>query len=147
MIKDESIGIGTGRRKTAVARVRLRHGMGQVLVNHRKYVDDKPEGGRVPFAEVYPGEFFEAVLKSPFVAIERMDLFEKVNILINPKGGGLQAQVEAIRLGIARALLDYNESFRPALKNAGLLTRDSRMKERMKPGQPGARKKFQFSKR
>ena len=123
---------GTGRRKEAVAQVRLSAGEGKISVN------------ALPLEKCFPGEVQRIVIKQPLKLTETLD---KVDLLIRVKGGGKSGQAGAIRHGLARALLIFNESFRPALKKAGYLTRDSRMKERKKYGQPGARKKFQFSKR
>lgn len=124
--------IGTGRRKTAVASVRLRPGNGQIDVNGRKIED------------YFPLELQRKVILAPF---EELRLGNNYNILIRVKGGGLEAQAGAIRLGISRALVQQNEERRQDLKAVGFLTRDPRRKERKKYGQPGARKRFQFSKR
>jgi len=121
-----------GRRKTAVARVYLREGSGRVTVNHRK------------FETYFPIEEYRIYVKQPLVATSSLDKFD---ILINLKGGGLSGQAGACRHGIARALVAYDETNRPVLKANGFLTRDSRMVERKKYGQRGARRKFQFSKR
>ncbi|MEA3369153.1 MAG: 30S ribosomal protein S9 [Candidatus Ratteibacteria bacterium] len=123
---------GTGRRKKAVAQVRLSAGEGKISVN------------RLSLEKCFPEEAQRIVIKQP---LELTETFDKVNLLIRVNGGGKSGQAGAIRHGLARALMIFNESFRPALKKAGYLTRDSRMKERKKYGQPGARKKFQFSKR
>ncbi|NOY09534.1 MAG: 30S ribosomal protein S9 [Spirochaetes bacterium] len=121
-----------GRRKTAVARVYLREGSGRITVNHRK------------FETYFPIEEYQIYVKQPLVVTDFLDKFD---ILINLKGGGLSGQAGACRHGIARALLAYSEANRPVLKANGFLTRDSRMVERKKYGQRGARRKFQFSKR
>jgi small subunit ribosomal protein S9 len=121
-----------GRRKEAVARVRLKPGSGQITVN------DKP-------VKAYFGrETSIMILTEPLRVLEQHD---KLDIDVNVCGGGLSGQAGAIRLGVSRALIEYNPEFRPALKKAGFLTRDARVVERKKYGQPGARKRFQFSKR
>ncbi|MDR2200731.1 MAG: 30S ribosomal protein S9 [Puniceicoccales bacterium] len=124
--------LGTGRRKTAVARVRVAGGAGQIRVNEKS------------FEEYYPQEITQKIALSP---LETVGLLGKVDIRINVFGGGIYGQAGAVRLGIARALCEMDINLRPLLKKAGHLTRDGRMKERKKPGQPGARKRFQFSKR
>ena len=121
-----------GRRKTSVARVYLRPGSGNVVINKRD------------LETYFPLKSRQITLTSPFGATGTTGQFD---VVVNAKGGGLTGQVEAIRLGIARALLDYNEEFRKPLRDAGFLTRDPRMVERKKYGQPKARKRFQFSKR
>jgi small subunit ribosomal protein S9 len=124
--------IGIGRRKTAVARVRLSSGSGRVTVNNRAI-------------EVYfPTESLRGVVLQPLAVVNGAD---KYDLRINVNGGGPQGQAGAARHGIARALLKVDAAMRPALKAQGLLTRDPRMRERKKYGQPGARKRFQFSKR
>jgi small subunit ribosomal protein S9 len=123
---------GTGRRKTSTARVYLRPGDGEVKINHRAF-------------EVYfPNETLRMIIRQPLQLTETVNKF---NILINVNGGGPAGQAGAIRHGITRALMKYNGDLRPALKKAGLVTRDPRIKERKKYGQKGARKRFQFSKR
>jgi small subunit ribosomal protein S9 len=124
--------LGTGRRKEAVARVRLRSGSGRITVNGR------------PFETYFPVETHRMVVSQPLVTSE---LTSQVDVRVNVRGGGPSGQAGAIRHGISRALLQFNSELRPALKAEGFLTRDSRMKERKKSGQPGARKRFQFSKR
>ncbi|NNF56862.1 MAG: 30S ribosomal protein S9 [Rhodothermaceae bacterium] len=121
-----------GRRKTSVARVYLRPGSGTVTVNKR------------PLEQYLPTEVRRKALTAPLDVTGTAGQFD---VLVNAKGGGLTGQAEATQLGIARALLKFNEEFRKPLRDAGLLTRDPRMVERKKPGQPKARKKFQFSKR
>lgn len=121
-----------GRRKTSVARVYMSKGSGQVVVNKK---DVK---------EFFPIDFLQAKIVRPFELTETVDQFD---IKVNVSGGGINGQAEAIRLGISRALLEIDPEFRVKLKTEGLLTRDPRMVERKKPGQPKARKKFQFSKR
>lgn len=121
-----------GRRKTAVARVYVKNGSGQITINSRDL-------------QVYfPLEIFQYVVKQPLLVTENVENFD---IKINLVGGGIKGQAEAARLGIARALCEINADFRPVLKKNGFLTRDARKVERKKPGQPGARAKFQFSKR
>jgi small subunit ribosomal protein S9 len=124
--------IGTGRRKSSTARVRLVPGEGNIVINKRDVED------YVPFATL------REIIKQPLVATETLGSYD---IHVNVNGGGYTGQAGAIRHGIARALLHVDPDFRPALKSAGLLTRDSRMKERKKPGLKGARKAPQFSKR
>ena len=121
-----------GRRKTSVARVYLRPGTGKITINKR------------PLETYLPTEIRQKALTGPLDLTENRDKFD---ILVNAKGGGLTGQAEATQLGIARALIKYDEELRGPLRAAGFLTRDSRMVERKKPGQPKARKKFQFSKR
>jgi len=123
---------GTGKRKNAIARVFLKSGEGKILINGREV------------AEYFPRETSVMIIKQPFDVIERADQFD---VVANVCGGGVAAQAEAVRHGISRALLNVDPEFRPPLKKAGFLTRDARKKERKKPGQPGARKKFQYSKR
>ncbi len=124
--------IGLGRRKTSTARVYLRAGNGQVTINRR------------PYEEYFPLDWRRKVIFRPFEVTGTTGQFD---VLVNVKGGGLTGQVEAIRLGVARALLDFNGDFKKPLRDAGLLTRDDRMVERKKYGRPKARKRFQFSKR
>jgi small subunit ribosomal protein S9 len=124
--------IGTGRRKTSVARVRLATGSGKITVNGR------------PFDNYFPVETLRATASQPLVVTSTV---EKLDASINVSGGGPNGQAGAVSHGIARALLKFDANLRPQLKAEGLLTRDSRMKERKKYGQPGARKRFQFSKR
>lgn len=123
---------GTGRRKTSVARVYLRPGSGKIVVNKR------------PIDEYFYRESIKLVLRQPLRVTETGGDFD---ILVNVCGGGLAGQAGAIRLGISRALCEANPEHRPTLKQLGLLTRDARKVERKKYGQPGARKRFQFSKR
>lgn len=124
--------IATGRRKTAVARVRLSKGSGTIVVNGRK------------FEEFFPTTDLRLVVEAPFKAIEGMGQYD---VAAQCDGGGVAGQAGALRHGIARALIQVSDDFRPLLKKAGFLTRDPRMKERKKPGRPGARRRFQFSKR
>jgi len=121
-----------GRRKTAVARVYLTKGKGVITVNNKKA------------KEVFPTDVLQSKLVQPFALT---DTLGKYNVSVNVNGGGINGQVEAIRLGISRALVEIQEDNKVALKEEGLMTRDPRMVERKKPGQPKARKKFQFSKR
>jgi small subunit ribosomal protein S9 len=123
---------GTGRRKTSTARVYLRPGGGDVLVN------------RKPFDTYFPNETLRMIIRQPLNLTETANKFD---IVVNVAGGGPAGQAGAIRHGITRALIEYNNELRPTLKQAGLVTRDPRIKERKKYGQKGARKRFQFSKR
>jgi len=124
--------VATGRRKTAVASVRLRSGKGDVKVNGRTFTD------------YFPLEIQRMMILSPFEKIGKTGSYD---VIVRVMGGGIEAQAEAVRLGVARALVQDDETRRHALKEEGFLTRDSRKKERKKYGQPGARKRFQFSKR
>ena len=130
--KAEIESIATGRRKTAIARVRLTKGGGKITVNGR------------PFEEYFPTTDIRLVVEAPFKAIEGAGQYDVVALC---EGGGPAGQAGALRHGISRALLQIDDNFRAILKKAGFLTRDPRMKERKKPGQPGARRRFQFSKR
>ena len=121
-----------GRRKAAVARVYVKPGKGQITINHKA------------FAEYFSLDILCFQVKQPLLATNTL---ENYDITINLVGGGIKGQAEAARLGIARALCEIDAEMRPVLKKAGFLTRDSRVVERKKPGQPGARRKFQFSKR
>ena len=121
-----------GRRKTSVARVYLSKGTGSVVVNKK---DVK---------EFFPVDVLQAKIRRPF---ELTDTLGQYDVKVNVFGGGINGQAEAIRLGIARALVKVAEEHKTLLKAEGLMTRDPRMVERKKPGQPKARKKFQFSKR
>ena len=133
MATKKVISAGTGRRKTACARVTLVAGDGKWTVN------------KVALEDYITSEALRDYLKQP-VAISGIDL-SKIDVVVFAKGGGCSGQAGAIRHGLARALCEADAGLRAALKKAGCLTRDSRMKERKKPGQPGARKRFQFSKR
>jgi small subunit ribosomal protein S9 len=124
--------LGTGRRKTAVARVRLASGNGKIVVNGR------------PFENYFPLETLRATVVQPLAVTGNTERFD---VRINVSGGGPNGQAGAVRHGIARALIVADATLRGALKAEGLLTRDSRMRERKKYGQPGARKRFQYSKR
>ena len=123
---------GTGRRKTATARVFLRPGGGDIKVN------------RKAFEEYFPNQTMRTVIQQPLLLTETGNKFD---ILVNVAGGGLAGQAGAIRHGITRALIEFNADLRSTLKQAGFVTRDPRAKERKKYGQKGARKRFQFSKR
>lgn len=123
---------GTGRRKTSTARVYLRPGTGNIVVNRRD------------FDSYFPNEALRMIIRQPLRLTETVDRFD---ILVNVDGGGTAGQAGAVRHGITRALMEFNSDLRPALKKAGLVTRDPRQKERKKYGQKGARARFQFSKR
>ncbi len=123
---------GTGRRKTSTARVYLRPGTGEVVIN------------RQPFERYFPNQTLRMIIRQPLQLTETSNKFD---LLVNVDGGGLSGQAGAIRHGITRALLEFNADLRRTLKQAGLITRDPRIKERKKYGQKGARKRFQFSKR
>jgi small subunit ribosomal protein S9 len=123
---------GTGRRKTSTARVYLRPGAGDVI------------GNRKPFDRYFPNETLRMIIRQP---LQLTETTAKFDVLVNVAGGGPTGQAGAIRHGITRALLEFNADLRPTLKQAGLVTRDPRIKERKKYGQKGARKRFQFSKR
>ncbi len=122
----------TGRRKESTARVWLKEGTGVVIINDR------------PIDEYFGRETSKMILHQPLQVLEQLG---KVDITVNVRGGGLSGQAGAIRHGLARALCDFNPEFRAPLKKAGFLTRDARVVERKKYGQPGARRRFQFSKR
>lgn len=123
---------GTGRRKSATARVYLRPGKGEFKVNKRA------------IEAYFPNETLRMIVRQP---LQLTDTLSKMDVLVNVDGGGMAGQAGAVRHGIARALLEFNSELRKKLKRAGLLTRDPRAKERKKYGQKGARKRFQFSKR
>jgi small subunit ribosomal protein S9 len=122
----------TGRRKTSTARIFLRPGSGAITVNQRD------------FGDYFPAESVRTQVKQPLLLTETADKFD---VLATVRGGGITGQAGAIRLGIARALCEFNAELRGRLKKDGLLTRDARAKERKKYGMAGARKRFQFSKR
>ena len=124
--------LATGRRKCAVARVRLTPGSGKITVNGKE------------MTEYFPSESLQGYVKQVFSVSETTDKFD---VVARIDGGGIAGQAGALRHGIARALVSYDEELRPALKAAGMMTRDARVKERKKSGQPGARRRFQFSKR
>ena len=121
-----------GRRKAAVARVILKEGNGTITINKR------------PLEVYFPSSILQFVVKQPLALI---DVVEKYDIHVNLNGGGYKGQAEALRLGIARALVKINPDDKAVLRKAGFMTRDARAVERKKPGQPKARKRFQFSKR
>ncbi|RPI13683.1 MAG: 30S ribosomal protein S9 [Ignavibacteriae bacterium] len=121
-----------GRRKTSTARVYLTEGTGNITINSRNSSDYFKK---------------ETLLNQIFEPLKVIDMADKFDVKVNVEGGGFTGQVGAIKLGISRAILKYDASLKPGLKKEGLLTRDSRMVERKKPGQPKARKRFQFSKR
>jgi len=121
-----------GRRKTAIARIYIKDGEGKITVNGKD------------FKEYFPTATLHYVVEQPLMLTETQGNYD---IKVNLKGGGINGQAEALRLAISRALVKINEEYRPVLKENGLLRRDPRMVERKKPGQPKARKKFQFSKR
>ncbi|MFN2599506.1 MAG: 30S ribosomal protein S9 [Pyrinomonadaceae bacterium] len=123
---------GTGRRKTSTARVYLRPGTGEIRVNKKTFED------------YFPNQALRMVIRQPLALTETANKFD---ILVNVTGGGPAGQAGAVRHGITRALMEFNADLRPTLKQAGLVTRDPRIKERKKYGQKGARKRFQFSKR
>ena len=123
---------GTGRRKTSTARVYLRPGTGEIKVN------------RKAFENYFPNQALRMIIRQP---LTMTDTAEKFDILVNVAGGGPAGQAGAVRHGITRALMEFNADLRPRLKQAGLVRRDPRVKERKKYGQKGARKRFQFSKR
>ena len=124
--------IATGRRKEAVARIRMSPGTGKIQVNGR------------PFDEYFRTVALQNTVLRPFEVAKAINGFD---VKVNAHGGGMSGQAGAVRLAITRARTETNPELRGALKADGLLTRDPRMKERKKPGQPGARKRFQFSKR
>lgn len=132
MKQNSSEFVATGRRKTAVASVRLRPGDGAININGRT------------FEEYFPSQINRQAALAPFFSPEAAGRY---NLMVRIKGGGIEAQVIAMRLAISRALVIENAERRPELKSVGFLTRDSRKKERKKYGQPGARKRFQFAKR
>jgi small subunit ribosomal protein S9 len=123
---------GTGRRKTSTARVYLRPGTGEIKVNKKT------------FEQYFPNQALRMIIRQPLTLT---DTASKFDIFVNVAGGGPAGQAGAVRHGITRALMEFNADLRPALKDAGLVTRDPRAKERKKYGQKGARKRFQFSKR
>ncbi|HET7755202.1 MAG TPA: 30S ribosomal protein S9 [Anaeromyxobacteraceae bacterium] len=124
--------ISTGRRKESVARVRLAPGTGNITINDRT------------LDEYFGRETSKMILVEPLKLVDQMG---KLDVFVTVHGGGLSGQAGAIRHGITRALCDYNGEYRPVLKKAGFITRDARAVERKKYGRPGARKRFQFSKR
>ncbi len=122
----------SGRRKTAVARIYMKPGNGQITVNNKDY------------KEYFPTGILQYVVNQPFAITNNEG---KYDVKVNLDGGGVKGQAEALRLAISKALVEINPEFRPPLKEKGLMRRDPRMVERKKPGQKKARKKFQFSKR
>jgi len=132
MSADTSVFLGTGRRKTSTARVRLHAGSGKLTANDRD------------FDAYFKHDNFARRAAAP---LGTADVKEKFDVVVNVAGGGISSQAGAVAHGIARALLKFNPELRVSLKKAGHLTRDPREKERKKAGQPGARKRFQFSKR
>jgi len=127
---------GTGKRKTSIARVFLRSGKGEITLFVNKRIR--------PFEDYFHLESHKLTIKQPFMLTETQDKFD---IFLRVEGGGVRAQSEAVRLGVSRALIEFNRELKPALKAAGLLTRDSRIKERKKYGLLGARKAPQYHKR
>ena len=123
---------GTGKRKNAVARTRLYEGTGVITVNDR------------PVEDYFPRASLQMIIRQPLLLTKTAD---RLDVKVNVQGGGVSCQAEAVRHGIARALVAHNLDLRPALKSAGFLTRDARKKERKKYGQRGARARFQYSKR
>jgi small subunit ribosomal protein S9 len=122
----------TGKRKTAIARVYMKPGSGVLVINKRSFDD------------YFTRDSLKMIIQQPLELVGRKDQFD---LFVNVKGGGIAGQAGAIKHGISKALVEYDLDLRPALKRAGFLTRDARIKERKKYGQPGARKRFQFSKR
>lgn len=121
-----------GRRKTAISRIYMSAGSGAILVNGKDY------------KQYFPTEVLQIILNQPFATVNGVGGYD---VKVNVRGGGVAGQAEATRMAIARALVELNAEFRPALKKEGFLTRDSRMVERKKPGRKKARRRFQFSKR
>ena len=128
----ETAFVATGRRKTSVARVRMTAGTGQIKINGRAFED------------YFPTRPLQTTVLKP---LEVANASKTYDVSVNASGGGINGQAGAVRLAVSRALIQADETLRPGLKVEGLLTRDPRMKERKKSGQPGARKRFQFSKR
>jgi len=124
--------VAVGRRKTAVARVRITPGTGKIVVNGRAFDD------------YFKTQALQNTVLSAFEVVKQVNQFD---VKVTADGGGVQGQAGALRLAVSRALLESNPEYRATLKAVGFLRRDPRMKERKKPGQPGARKRFQFSKR
>jgi small subunit ribosomal protein S9 len=121
-----------GRRKTSIARVYVKPGKGEITVNNRD------------LKEYFLSEIHQTTVKQPLTTVKVEGQYD---VTINVEGGGIKGQAEAVRLGIARALVEFNAESKPALRKDGMLTRDSRMVERKKPGRRKARRRFQFSKR
>ncbi|MFO8031930.1 MAG: 30S ribosomal protein S9 [Desulfohalobiaceae bacterium] len=128
----QNVHYATGKRKNAIARTRLFPGQGRITVNNR------------PLEEYFPRDTLRMVIHQPLKLVHLQD---KLDVRVNVQGGGISGQAQAVRHGISRALQEYDPDLRKTLKSAGLLTRDARIKERKKYGQPGARAKFQYSKR
>lgn len=122
----------TGKRKNAIARTRIYPGQGRITINNR------------PLEEYFPRDTLRMIINQP---LNLVNLREKLDVKVKVQGGGISGQAQAVRQGISRALQEYEPELRKTLKSAGLLTRDARIKERKKYGQPGARAKFQYSKR
>ncbi len=122
----------TGRRKTSIARVYVQPGKGVITINHKE------------LAAYFVSEIHQTTVKQPLTIVKQDGNYD---ITVNVEGGGIKGQAEAVRLGISRALVEINSENKPALRKEGLMTRDSRMVERKKPGRRKARRKFQFSKR
>ncbi len=122
----------TGKRKNAIARTRLYPGTGRITINNR------------PLEEYFPRDTLRMIINQP---LNLVNMREKLDVKVKVQGGGISGQAQAVRHGISRALQEYEPELRKTLKSAGLLTRDARIKERKKYGQPGARAKFQYSKR
>ena len=122
----------SGRRKAAIARIYMKDGSGKITVNNRS------------FESYFPLEWHRSSIQSPLTVTDNLGKFD---ISVNVRGGGQSGQAQAVRLGIAKALVDHNAELKPTLRTAGFMTRDSRVVERKKPGQKKARKRFQFSKR
>jgi len=132
MSKEAPEFVAIGRRKTAVARIRMNAGSGKIVINGR------------PLDEYFKTQALQNTVLAPFEIVKQVNQFD---LKVNADGGGLQGQAGALRLAVSRALIEVNPELRAVLKAEGFLRRDPRMKERKKPGQPGARKRFQFSKR
>ncbi len=128
----EAFSYGTGKRKNSIARTRIYKGTGQILINQR------------PFEEYFPRQTLQMIVQQPLKLTKTLG---SVDIKANILGGGISGQAQALRHGIALALMDLDPELRGVLKKAGFITRDARKKERKKYGQPGARAKFQYSKR
>ena len=132
MIEDMEKVNALGRRKAAIARVIVEEGNGQIIINKRD------------ISVYFPSSILQFIVKQPLTLL---DVAEKYNVRVNLDGGGYKGQAEALRLAIARALVKINPDDKKALRSAGFITRDPRVVERKKPGQPKARRRFQFSKR
>lgn len=132
-VKKASLSHGVGRRKSSVARVWLKRGSGKITVNKR------------PYKEYFQTEVTQASASKPFQVYPQAA--KSYDVQVNVEGGGVHSQADAVKLAISRALVKMNEELKPVLKEYGLLTVDARLKERKKPGQKGARRKFQFVKR